>query len=237
MRIRHKINPRIQGVSLAQKVKILLVCTIVIVANSPVANPSFNDFSKFASVLAERYGPSAIKRGNALRQKLTALDTVPVVGQLRGVNQFFNQRVTWQTDIAIYGISDFWATPAETLGEGKGDCEDFTIAKYVSLRHLGIPSEQLRLTYVKLQRPAGRSQAHMVLAWYKEPGAIPLILDNANPRVLPATERRDLKPIFSFNSDALWIGESGQTTDVAPSSRLSQWRQVINRAQAEGITL
>jgi len=237
MRKQHNINPKFRGFNVAQKARILLLCTITIVGNSPVANPAFNDFPKFASVLADRYGPSAIKRGNDLRQKLITLGTAPVVGQLQGVNQFFNQRVTWQSDVAIYGVSDFWATPAETLGKGKGDCEDFTIAKYVSLRHLGIPSEQLRLTYVRLQRPAGRSQAHMVLAWYKEPGATPLILDNANPRVLPANERRDLKPVFSFNSDALWVGESSQTTDVAPSSRLSQWRQMINRAQAEGIKL
>ena len=237
MRTPHNINPQIQGFSLAQKAKILLLCTIVIVANSPIAKPSFSDFSKFESVLAERYGPVAVRRGNAWRQELIALDSIPVIEQLQGVNQFFNQRVTWQSDVAIYGALDFWATPAETLGEGRGDCEDFTIAKYVSLRHLGVPSEQLRLTYVKLQRPGGRSQAHMVLAWYEAPGAIPLILDNADPQVLPANERRDLKPVFSFNSDALWIGDSRQTTDVAPSSRLSQWRQMINRAQAEGIKL
>jgi len=77
----------------------------------------------------------------------------------------------------------------------------------------------------------------MVLAWYATPGSVPLILDNANAQILPASQRRDLRPVFSFTSDALWIAGSRQNDNINPSSRLSQWRQMLNRAQAEGITL
>jgi predicted transglutaminase-like cysteine proteinase len=157
--------------------------------------------------------------------------------QLSVINQFFNQRVQWEDDIKIYGIKDFWATPSETLGRGSGDCEDFTIAKYASLRYLGVPAEQLRLTYVQLKVASERTEAHMVLAWYPEPNSTPLILDNYNPRILPASERKDLEPVFSFNGSELWLGNSRASTTATPSARISQWRQMIARAQQEGILL
>ncbi|MCH1553417.1 MAG: transglutaminase, partial [Luminiphilus sp.] len=75
------------------------------------------------------------------------------------------------------------------------------------------------------------------LTWYAEPTAIPLVLDNVNPRVLPASQRNDLKPVFSFNNNQLWVGPANSATTSNPSARLSQWRQVLNRAAAEGIYL
>lgn len=195
------------------------------------------DFERFLSVLSQEYGSDAESRGVAWREELRRIQALSTQDQLDSINQFFNQRVRWQTDNVIYGKEDFWATPAETLGRGKGDCEDFTIAKYISLRHLGIPAEQLRLTYVQLKVTASKTQAHMVLTWYEKPNSMPLILDNANPRMLPASQRRDLKPVFSFNSEQLWIGNSRAPTTASPSSRISQWRQMIARAQQEGILL
>lgn len=192
---------------------------------------------RFLSVLATNYDDAALARGVSWRDQLAQSKLQPIRNQLRSINQFFNQSIRWETDQAIYGTRDFWATPAETLGHGKGDCEDFTIAKYVSLRYLGVPADQLRLTYVQLKLTATRTQAHMVLAWYPKPNAIPLILDNANPRILPASQRKDLKPIFSFNSDELWLGNSRSATDTSPSSRISQWRQMVIRAEREGILL
>ena len=210
---------------------------VIIVANSLNATQPATNFTNFMSVLSARYGSSATQRGTAWRSVLETLEDKPVSEQLTGVNRFFNQTIRWQSDEEIYGETDFWATPAETIGLGRGDCEDFTIAKYMSLRQLGVPAHQLRLTYVKLQMTGGRSQAHMVLAWYATPGSTPLILDNANTKILPASQRRDLRPVFSFSSDALWIAGSRQNDNINPSSRLSQWRQMLNRAQAEGITL
>ena len=211
-----------------------LLCLVIIATNSLNANPPSTNFTTLMSVLAARYGASATARGAEWQSALKNLDAKPVSEQLTGVNRFFNQTIRWQSDEEIYGEADFWATPAETLGLGRGDCEDFTIAKYVSLRKLGVPADQLRLTYVKLQMTGGRSQAHMVLAWYATPGSVPLILDNANTQILPASQRRDLRPVFSFTSDALWIAGN---ENINPSSRLSQWRQMLNRAQVEGITL
>ena len=150
------------------------------------------------------------------------------------VNDFFNQRIQFSTDQLIWGSKDYWATPLETLGHQQGDCEDFSIAKYVSLLKLGVSVDKLRLTYVKAQ-VNGKSFAHMVLAYYESPVAEPLILDNLSADVMPASRRSDLSPVFSFNSAGLWVGSSRQAKIKKPETRLSRWRDVLIRMQAEGL--
>ncbi|MDM8349520.1 transglutaminase-like cysteine peptidase [Pseudomonas sp. sp1636] len=49
----------------------------------------------------------------------------------------------------MWGERDYWATPIEALVKGAADCEDYSLAKYFSLRQLGVPTGKLRLTYVK----------------------------------------------------------------------------------------
>jgi len=217
--------------------KICLGAFVAIVGSALWGDQTRTDFTLFIETSTKHYGEEAQSRAIAWRDHLATLETAKMQEQLTSVNQFFNQRVRWRSDYEIYGVEDFWATPAEMLGRGTGDCEDFTIAKYVSLRHLGVPAEQLRLTYVQLKVTATRTQAHMVLAWYPKPNTTPLILDNANPRILPASDRKDLKPIFSFNSEELWLGNSRSATNASPSSRISQWRQMVARAEREGVLL
>jgi predicted transglutaminase-like cysteine proteinase len=154
--------------------------------------------------------------------------------KLRQVNDFFNRRLAFDDDISVWGQRDYWATPLEAMGQSRGDCEDFSIAKYYSLLELGIPLNKLRLVYVKARQAmvGGGSveQAHMVLAYYPNPSADPLVLDNLNPSILPASRRSDLSPIFSFNSAGLWQGTGNQSS----KSNLSRWQDLLLRAQAEG---
>jgi hypothetical protein len=82
----------------------------------------------------------------------------------------------------------------------------------------------------------GRSQitqAHMVLGYYSTPNAEPLVLDNIAPSIMPASQRNDLDPVFSFNSDGLWAGGSSESR-ADPLARLSRWRSVIGRMQSQG---
>jgi hypothetical protein len=90
----------------------------------------------------------------------------------------------------------------------------------------------LRLVYVRAQ-VSGRAQAHMVLAYYALPDAEPMILDNLVTSVRPASRRRDLTPVFSFNSEGLWEGVGMQSAGD-PQARLSRWRQVLSKAHDEG---
>lgn len=184
---------------------------------------------------AQRIGPRAVQSLRQLQPVLAALPEADDAARLEVVNRFFNRRVVFRDDIEVWRVADHWASPLETLGQGMGDCEDFAIAKYFSLLAGGMPAARMRLVYVRLQLggAGGPSQAHMVLAYYAEPQAEPLILDNLVEEIRPASRRLDLTPVFSFNSEGLWQG-AGAHSVGDPAARLSRWRDVLQKARAEG---
>jgi len=147
------------------------------------------------------------------------------------VNDFFNE-MNFVSDLKHWRRDDYWATPVEFLATNGGDCEDFSIAKYFTLREMGVPDDHLRITYVKALR---LNQAHMVLAWYESPDSDPLILDNLIPSIEPAYRRTDLLPVYSFNGNNLWMSkERGQGRKVAGGSqRINLWRDLNLRMQQE----
>lgn len=112
--------------------------------------------------------------------------------KLERVNRFFNQ-FQFVSDLSQWGRRDHWATPLELLESGLGDCEDFALAKYISLRCLGVSVHRLRLTYTVALK---LNQAHMVLVYFPEHQNDPLILDNLTPDIRPASSRRDLIPVY-----------------------------------------
>lgn len=187
------------------------------------------DFDRLQQSLVSRFGPAPMMIFKDWQRLLGENQSHSESERLQRVNDFFNRRIGFSDDITIWGQSDYWATPLETMGKGRGDCEDYSIAKYFSLLELGIPVAKLRLVYVKANQ-GGVQQAHMVLAYYPTPGADPLVLDNLNPRIQPASTRSDLSPIFSFNSAGLWQGTGNQTS----KSNLSRWQELLQRARSEG---
>jgi hypothetical protein len=86
---------------------------------------------------------------------------------------------------------------------------------------------------VRARLDASQVQAHMVLAYYPEEGGDALILDNLVDDILPGAARRDLTPVFSFNTDGLWQGV-GSVAAGDPVARLSRWRELIAKVRAEG---
>ena len=91
--------------------------------------------------------------------------TTPVstdLEKLEKVNRFFNQ-VNFVSDAIHWQKKDYWATPIEFLASDGGDCEDFALAKYFTLKMLGVPEKKLNLTYVKAWK---LNQSHMVLTYY-----------------------------------------------------------------------
>ena len=141
------------------------------------------------------------------------------------VNDFFNQ-LEFVDDLTHWRKDDYWATPQEMLVSGGGDCEDFATAKYFTLRQLNIPNEKLRLIYVKSLR---LNQPHMVLGYYPEPAANPLILDNLIKTIHFATERTDLLPVYSFNAQGVWVIKEYDSEPVGGAERLSLWRELQAR--------
>lgn len=158
--------------------------------------------------------------------------------KLKKVNDFFNRKILFTDDIEAWGQSDYWATPLESMARGKGDCEDYVIAKYFTLRNMNIPDHQLRLIYVKARIGGPSSQiqqAHMVLAYYPTADGEPLVLDNLISDIRVASRRIDLLPIFSFNSQGIFSGTAANAT-LGPggTGRLSRWQDLLERARHEG---
>lgn len=220
--------------SLLRRLVPVFCSLIVFTAGLAVFAPASGlDFGQLEQGLGTRFGPEAVGRLREWERMLQDSHPTGENERLRRVNDFFNRHIVFDDDISVWGQSDYWATPMEFIGQGAGDCEDFSIAKYFSLIELGVSITKLRLVYVKVlqQGPIGPIvQAHMVVAYYARPNADPLILDNLNPQILPASSRHDLTPIFSFNSQGLWQGTGNQSS----RSNLSRWQDLLQRTSMEG---
>ena len=121
----------------------------------------------------------------------------PQIDQLHAINRFLNDW-RYKPDDQNYGQRDYWATPLEFLRRS-GDCEDYAIAKYVTLRELGFAPEQLRLVVVQ---DVVRELAHAVLAVYLDDQVY--ILDNLTRAVLPQERISHYVPYYSINEETRW---------------------------------
>lgn len=176
------------------------------------------------------YGSQGTER---IRQWLALIERLrheALPNKLRITNAFFNQ-LTFRPDVAVWGVEDYWATPIEMLGVGAGDCEDFSVAKFFTLWAAGVPESQLRLTYVTATT---LNQAHMVLTWYPDQPSEPLVLDNLVDEVLPASQRSDLIPVYSFNASKLWLArERFRGQELGAADRIEVWQRFLDRLNAQ----
>ena len=191
------------------------------------------DFSLISRRAQALYGPlgEGQQRIDAWQQLLATQKQTPELEQLKVVNLFFNKRVRYVEDIDLWRQVDYWETPIQALWKGAGDCEDYAIAKYFSLRRLGVSSDKLRITYVKALR---QNRAHMVLTYYATPDAMPLVLDSLIDPIQPASQRTDLLPVYSFNAEGLYLPGAKGNKKVGDTKRLSRWQDVLKKMQAEG---
>lgn len=195
------------------------------------------DFNAISTQTERLYGPATPAARQRIDEWAALLKNPPqgtIQDKLNQVNRFFNARMAFKDDIVVWHQQDYWATPIEFLRKGAGDCEDFAQAKYFTLREMGVPANQLRITYVKALQ---LNQAHMVVTWYATPDAIPLVLDNLKTAILPATQRTDLLPVYAFNGEGLWLPQSGGNKRVGDSKRLSRWQDLLTRMRAEGFEI
>ncbi len=204
-----------------------ILVPLILVASS-ISMALSTQEQQWIDAVSATYGPRAGKRVSTWRAEMSRYSTLSEREQLTQVNRFFNQ-LYFVDDIKLWGKKDYWATPLEFLGSNAGDCEDFTIAKYFSLLELGVSDKKLRLVYVKA---ITLNQFHMVLAYYSTPNAEPLILDNINGEIKPASTRRDLLPIYSFNGKNLWLMKTKNGQLAGESSRLSLWNDLRARERA-----
>ncbi len=128
---------------------------------------------------------------------IDSLSGMDELNQIREVQAHLRQ-IPYILDHQNWGVDDYWGTPLEFLTRA-GDCEDYSIAKYFSLRRLGFSPDQLRI--VVLQDENLRL-LHAVLAVYVN-GDI-LILDNQIPHVVSHTSIHHYRPLYSINEEAWW---------------------------------
>lgn len=207
---------------------VLFVLLILLVVNITVSGSQLLTPQQLKA-LQNHYGQAAVKRIEDWQAMIVANRDESERQKLEIVNQYFN-RMEFISDMEHWGKKDYWATPVEFIATAAGDCEDFSIAKYFTLRELGIETEKLRLIYVKA---TSINQAHMVLGYYKNADAEPLILDNLDPEIQPASLRQDLIPSYSFNGNSLWqakmLREGG--IKVGKSANIGIWKMLMERME------
>jgi len=212
----------------------LVVLTISLLCIE-VVSAGVVDFSPgLLKYVAEKWGGDAVDRLQSWRA--TELEGIVAKSktqlefdkdQLQLFNRFWN-KIPYYSDQKHWGVEDYWATPVETLASNGADCEDYSIAKYFSLKELGVQPESLRITYV---RALGINEPHMVLAYYPAPDADPYILDNLTGKLLPASFRDDLEPVYSFNDDDMWA--EGASSFKGKSSQIRLWTELLDKMEKE----
>lgn len=194
------------------------------------------DFALIIRTAEKHYGNlgSAKARIETWDQLINSSQNLAETEQLTEVNRFFNRQLRFVDDSLNWRQNDYWATPIEALVKGAGDCEDYAIAKYFTLRRLGVPSEKLRITYVKALT---YNQAHMVLTYYNTPSAVPLVLDNLIGEIRPASQRKDLLPVYAFNAEGLYLPGAAAGKRASDSKKLSRWQDLLKKMREEGFAI
>ncbi|MFT5789589.1 MAG: putative transglutaminase-like cysteine proteinase [Shewanella sp.] len=188
------------------------------------------DSVHITQTIESQYGERAGKRIRAWFNILDEAKDLQDSDKILMVNNFFNL-FHFVDDMTLWGNKNYWATPMEFIGVSGGDCEDFSIAKYFTLLQLGVSEDKLRITMVKA---TSVNQYHMVLAYYETPSSIPLVLDNLDKSIKPATQRKDLIPVYSFNGRQLWLNkEKGRGVLAGSSSKLAKWNDLKHRLGVE----
>jgi len=173
-------------------------------------NPTIAPFVKWTGTLERYFGERKLEDApcrdrafnkchlQAWKRFLASIKDLDPMGQIIEVNNFMN-RAPYIVDPINYGVSDYWATPRQFLAKD-GDCEDYAIAKYLSLRALGYPADAMRIVVLQDEN---LDLAHAVLAVYIGPRIY--ILDNQIKQVVPHERIRHYRPIYSINETAWWL--------------------------------
>ena len=218
-----------------QRFPLFLIAGLInLVSSQPVFADKFPVSNRLLNKIEQDHGGYARERIIIWEKLIIGNKNADNLKKLSVVNDFFN-KMNFAHDIDQWGEEDYWATPLQMLTSNGGDCEDYSIAKYFTLLKMGIPAERMRLTYVKALK---LNQAHMVLTYYPDPDAEPLVLDNLVDGIQTASKRKDLLPVYSFNGTDLWLAKKrGGEQHIGRSGRLSRWKAVIARIDDEQISL
>lgn len=164
-----------------------------------------------------------IELNNIINKKVSLSESE----KLSLVNNFFNERIRYISDMEQHNKKDYWQTPRETINNGYGDCEDYAIAKYFALAKMGVDENKLKITYIKSKYI---SAPHMILTYKDKVGGQEVILDSLTSKIIPIT-KTDYKPVYAFNNT--WVFAPGNDEPITGIDKLSKWIDVMGRSELE----
>jgi predicted transglutaminase-like cysteine proteinase len=164
--------------------------------------------------------------------------------QLDEANRAVNIAIRYVSDYAQHGEADRWSAPLASLATGKGDCEDYAIAKYVALTEAGFSRDDLQLVLV---RDRAVRQDHAVLAarldgrW--------LILDSRRSELMNGSDATSFTPLYAIDGRGVQLfaapyakrGLLGSEVEAAPAAaneaEIGEWSgQDVNNGSGAGLS-
>jgi len=139
------------------------------------------------------------------REAVARLSALPERERVQAANAWVNHAVAFESDIRNYGVSDYWASARETLARGRGDCEDYALAKMELLRAAGVPSRDL---YLLVAHDLVRRADHALLLVRMDDAY--WVLDSGGDQVMPAASVSDYRPVVTFSSAGEWMHGFGR---------------------------
>lgn len=182
---------------------VLLAVSLAATASPAISKPQLQQ-------VRQHYGQEAQARLQQWQQILNHSKGKSEVEQLKLTNDFINLIEFIHSTFYQDGL-DYRLSPMAFLILGAGDSEEFSMAKYFTLRKMGIQASRLRLTYTERQ---SNLTPHMVLAYYPSADADPLILDYLDKTIRPLSQRQDLRPVYSFDAEQLWLMQSDASRQI-----------------------
>ena len=163
-----------------------------------------------------------------LKKKIKEFKTLK---KLSYVNAFYN-KILPINDLTKYKVDDYWSTPKEFLINGRGDCEDYAIAKYFTLIETGIPKEKLFLAVVKVKN---ETDYHMVLLYFEDKKSMPLVLDNLSFKVVPFNIRKKLEAKFIFNEKEAFVLKDKKIYKKAKINwgKVNKWQELLTKVYSK----
>ncbi len=178
--------------------------------SSEVRSENLKPFPKWTGTLERYFDERSLDEGQCVGSEfnrcyyqewaafLAPLGRLETMARIDAVNRYMNQ-APYIPDLKNWGVKDYW----ETLGQFLrmfGDCEDYAIAKFLSLRVLSFDNSRLRVVVLQ---DLNIKTPHAVLAVYL--GGTPLILDNQIAQVVPSNEIYHYHPFYSVSENAWWL--------------------------------
>lgn len=115
--------------------------------------------------------------------------------RIEAANRLINNAIRYTSDLSQHAAVDVWSAPLASLNTGRGDCEDYAIAKYVVLREAGVPEHNLRILLVRDRRVR---EDHAVLTVRN--GETWSVLDNRSSKLASDGELLHFTPLFALDS-------------------------------------